>query len=142
MLKRDCKGTFEIYRKNDHDKTKGELMKELGAWAQQAACLEAGVHIQDITERKWAEEKLRESEESFRRVFQEGPLGMCIATPDFHFTKVNDAFCRMLGYSSHELALLTFKDITHPEHLTQDIESANKLITGEIPVYRTEKRYH
>ncbi|MBI4768639.1 MAG: PAS domain S-box protein [Deltaproteobacteria bacterium] len=122
-------------------RTKGELMKELGPLPRQAAFWEAGLHVQDITERNWAEEKLWESEERFRRVFQEGPIGMCIATPDFHFTKVNDAFCLMLGYSSRELALLTFKDITHPEHLNQDIESVNKLISGEIPVYRTEKRY-
>jgi PAS domain S-box-containing protein len=117
------------------------LMKELGTWPRQTAFLEAGLPIQDIIELKGAEEKLMESEEKFRRVFQEGPLGMCIATADFRFSRVNNAFCRMLGYSSRELALLTFKDITHPEHLTQDIESVNKLIAGEIPFYRTEKRY-
>jgi PAS domain S-box-containing protein len=99
------------------------------------------VHVQDITERKRAEEALQESEESFRRVFEEGSLGMCIAGPDFRFTKVNEAFCRMIGYAAQELALLSFKDITHPEHLAQDVASVNKLITGEIPVYRTEKRY-
>ncbi|OGP50220.1 MAG: hypothetical protein A2Y79_07895 [Deltaproteobacteria bacterium RBG_13_43_22] len=99
------------------------------------------VHVQDITERKRADEILQESEECFRRVFEEGPLGMCIANPDFHFTKINEAFCQMMGYTGQELASLTFKDITHPEHLAQDIESVNKLIAGEIPAYRTEKRY-
>ncbi len=47
----------------------------------------------------------------------------------------------MLGYSEDELKSLTFKDITHPEHILQDVENIKRLSLGEISVYRTEKRY-
>jgi PAS domain S-box-containing protein/putative nucleotidyltransferase with HDIG domain len=116
--------------------SKDQLIQELQSLHQRIA------ELGEIeTDHRPAEGALRESEESFRRVFEEGPLGICMAGPDFRFTKVNEAFCRMLGYTPQELALLTFKDITHPEHLTQDIESVNKLITRETPLFRTEKRY-
>jgi PAS domain S-box-containing protein len=95
----------------------------------------------DITERKRAEEALRESEEKFRRIFDEGPLGMAMAGKDFRFIRVNTALCRMLGYTASELTSLTFKDITHPDHLSEDSEFVQKAFRGEIPRYHTEKRY-
>jgi PAS domain S-box-containing protein len=95
----------------------------------------------DITERKQAEEALRESEEKFRKIFDDGPVGMVMAGKDYRFIRVNAAFCRMLGYSASELTSLTFKDITHPEHLHEDSKSVMQVVNGEIPRYCTEKRY-
>ena len=95
----------------------------------------------DISERKRADEALRESEERFRRIFEEGPLGMALSGGDFRFVKANAAFCKMIGYSERELFALSFRDITHPEHLAGDEVSTQKLRAGEIPLYRTEKRY-
>ena len=58
----------------------------------------------DISERKQAEDALRESEERYRRVFEEGcPLGVAILGKDCHFVKVNSALCRMVGYTEAEL---------------------------------------
>ncbi|HVP89696.1 MAG TPA: PAS domain S-box protein [Terriglobales bacterium] len=90
---------------------------------------------------KRAEEVLRDSEERFRRVFEEGPLGMAMSDAYFRFTRANAALCLMLGYSEKELTTLTFKEITHPDYLNGDSEAMRKLLRGEIPVYRTEKRY-
>ncbi len=95
----------------------------------------------DITDRKRAEEFLKESEERFRRIFEEGPLGMATSGTDFKFIKANAAFCRMMDYEENELTSLTFKDITHPEYITQDSEAMKKLSVGDIPIYHTEKRY-
>jgi two-component system, cell cycle sensor histidine kinase and response regulator CckA len=88
-----------------------------------------------------AEKSLQPNEDHFQRIFDEGPLGMAFVSLDFHFTRVNATFCKMMGYSKRELLSMTFADITHPEYVTKDIKSIKKLIKGILPVYRTEKRY-
>ncbi len=95
----------------------------------------------DVTARKEAEEALRESEERFRKIFEEGPIGMVLTSRDFGFFRANPAFCRMLGYTSEEMNGLTFLDVTHPEHRAADRDNVERLWQGEIPIYRTEKRY-
>jgi two-component system, cell cycle sensor histidine kinase and response regulator CckA len=97
--------------------------------------------VRDITERKQVEHTIQESEERFRRIFEEGPFGMVITGLDFRFTKANTAFCKMMGYSEHEIMSLTFRDITHPEDISDSAEAMRQLSCGEIPVYKTEKRY-
>jgi PAS domain S-box-containing protein len=96
---------------------------------------------QDISERKQAEAALRGSEELFRRVFEEGPLGLGLVARDYHFLKVNGALCQMLGYPEEELLQKTFADITHPEDLGADVKLAERLFKREIPYYRMQKRY-
>lgn len=95
----------------------------------------------DITERKQAERELRKSDEQFRKMFEESPLGMVMVGADFHFIRANEAFCGMLGFTEQELIALTFKDITHPDHIADDVLHVNDLVNGKIPFYRTEKRY-
>jgi PAS domain S-box-containing protein len=84
---------------------------------------------------------LRESEERFRLVFEEGPTGMAMLDETFHFIQVNPAFAAMLGYSGEELQTMAFPDITHPDHVQNDVEQVRRLLHGELTVYRTEKRY-
>ncbi|MDB9512274.1 PAS domain S-box protein [Kamptonema animale CS-326] len=97
--------------------------------------------LHDITERKIAETSLREREERFRKVFEEGPIGMAIVGLDYRFIKVNPMLCQMVGYSESELLPLTFTDITHPDDLEKDVQLAQQLFQGEIPFYQIEKRY-
>jgi PAS domain S-box-containing protein len=117
------------------------------AWSTRAILDKAGnikeiVGIgHDITKQKESELAMIESEELFRRVFEESPLGMAISGSDFHFTKTNLAFQKMLGYSNEELFLLSFKEITHPDYLSSDLSEVQKLYTNEIKIYQTEKRY-
>jgi len=96
---------------------------------------------QDITHRTQVEKALLESEERFRKIFEEGPLGMALVGQDFRFLKVNLTLCRMVGYTEDELMGLTFADITHPEDLHQDCYLAKEVFEGRIPYYRMEKRY-
>jgi len=97
--------------------------------------------IRDITARKRVDEALRESEERFRRVFEEGPLGLALIEKDYRFQKVNSALCQMVGYSEAELLQVSFADITHPDDLRADMELAERLFKGEIPFFQMRKRY-
>jgi PAS domain S-box-containing protein len=95
----------------------------------------------DISERKKAEEILRESEERFRKIFEESPFSMVMAGKDMGIIKANLSFCKMMGYTEEELLGLTFKNFTHPEHIAPDELSILRLVAQEIPIYHTEKRY-
>jgi PAS domain S-box-containing protein len=97
--------------------------------------------VRDISERKRAEEALRESEEHFRTVFEQARFGMAMSDGQFRFFKVNQAFRDMLGYSDAELSEMTYKDISHSESLAEDIQNIVKLTKGELAVYKTQKRY-
>ena len=100
----------------------------------------AGTHI-DFTERKHAEDALKQSEERFRKVFEHGPLGMILSARDGRFLKANDTFTQMLGYSAEELGSLTIRDITHPDHIKNDLKELDRLSRDEIEVYKTKKCY-
>ncbi len=62
--------------------------------------------VEDVTERKLAEEALRVSEERFRSLFENVPTGVYRTTPNGRILNANPALVRMLGYDSFgELAV-------------------------------------
>jgi PAS domain S-box-containing protein len=62
----------------------------------------AVVCLQDITQRKRGQEALKESEERFRRMFEDTVLGLFQGTVDGELLTVNPAFARMFGYETPE----------------------------------------
>lgn len=58
--------------------------------------------LTDITERKKAEQALREREEQFRNIYENAPFGIFHSTPEGKFVRVNPAFAKMLKYNSPE----------------------------------------
>jgi PAS domain S-box-containing protein len=97
--------------------------------------------LRDISAHKQAEAELRESEERFRRVFEEGPMGLALVATDYRLLKVNNMLCQRLGYMEAELLGLTFADFTHPDDLQADVNLAEQLFANQIPYYQMEKRY-
>ena len=79
----------------DKDKTKEQLITELGELRKRTAELE-----KSETQRNRTEEALREAEARYRGIFENAVEGIFQTTPDGHFLAINPALARMLGYSS------------------------------------------
>jgi PAS domain S-box-containing protein len=63
--------------------------------------IEAGIKLEEeMTERRKVEEALRKSEEQFRSLFENAPVGLYRSSCDGRFTMANPALLRMLGYES------------------------------------------
>lgn len=68
--------------------------------------------IQDVTERKHAEEALRRSEASYRSLIEGATYGIAIWSVEGKFLEVNPALVAMLGYDS-KVELLGVDMVTH-----------------------------
>jgi PAS domain S-box-containing protein len=86
-------------------------------------------------------EMLRDSEERFRLIIDEAPIGMALVSLDGRLVRVNRVLCEIVGYTADELTALTFQAITHPEDLDADLALVDQLARGEIPRYQLRKRY-
>lgn len=95
----------------------------------------------DVTDRKRAEEDLRESEQRFRRVFRDGPLPIAIVDLDLRITNANNALCSFVGRTREELVGATLESFTDPEDVAKDAELDRKMAAGTLPGYQTETRF-
>lgn len=95
----------------------------------------------ELTARRAAERQLREQAELRRMIFDHAPGGISLADMNHRLVEVNEAFCRMLGYSREELLRLTFLQVTHPEDVQKNLSLDDRLIAGESGPAHLEKRY-
>ena len=96
--------------------------------------------VRDITDRKLAEEALRNSEEMFKKVFEKSIIGKSLTSIDGKLT-VNKAFCDIVGYSQEELSGMKFVDITHKDDIELNLKGNNSILNGEKESSHWEKRY-
>lgn len=97
--------------------------------------------VEDITDLKQAEESLRDSEERFRRAFEDAATGIALLAPDGqHILRVNRSLCEILGYAESELLSLTVQDLTHPDDIDRCVRAIQQLLADEIRTYQAEKR--
>ena len=97
--------------------------------------------LEDITDRLSLEAKVRASEELFRKIFEDAPIGINLANLDDNkLVRVNKTYCEMLGYTAAELLGKTFIEIGHPEDNQKNVQVAASLDRGEITSYQIEIR--
>jgi len=84
-------------------------------------------NIRDITERKQAEEALRESEERFHAIFTQATVGIAQTDLEGRFTLVNKCYCDITGRKPKELLGLRMQDITHPDDLAGSMAALKQL---------------
>jgi diguanylate cyclase (GGDEF)-like protein/PAS domain S-box-containing protein len=95
----------------------------------------------DLTEEVRARAAVAESEELFRRMFDDVPVGKVIVGPDLKISRVNAALCAMVGYAAEDFVGKTARAFTHPDDVAAEDDLAARLLTGEIGSYRHEKRF-
>ncbi|MDG2535814.1 PAS domain S-box protein [Sphingomonas sp. HITSZ_GF] len=85
----------------------------------------------DITDRKQAEEALRESEARFRTIFEQANDFLITTTLDNRITSVNPAVIEAIGYSEEEILGRTIADFMDPDQFVISMEAFNrKLMHG------------
>ena len=77
----------------------------------------------------------------FENAFQHAAIGMALVSLEGGFLKVNPAFCDLIGRPEVEMLATDFQAITHPQDLEADLQLLQRLLAGEIPSYRMDKRY-
>jgi PAS domain S-box-containing protein len=77
----------------------------------------------DISDRKKAEEELRESEQKYKLLFDSSPLPMWMfSKTDFLIIDVNEAAVKHYGYSRDEFLQMKIKDLRPSEDIEQFLE--------------------
>jgi two-component system, chemotaxis family, sensor kinase Cph1 len=94
----------------------------------------------DITDRKRAEETIKESEKKFRNLFEHSPVGKSMTGIDGSL-HVNTAFAETVGYSEQELRERNWKEITHPDDIQYTADIIQSMLDGKTESARFEKRY-
>ncbi len=95
----------------------------------------------DITDRKRAEEALRESEEKFHSAFAHAAIGFAMTTPHGHFIDANPAYCALTGYGIDELKTMEFSNIINPDDRAANMKLIDRMRSGQIDDFVLENRY-
>lgn len=95
----------------------------------------------DVTERRQAEEALRESEQRLRLIFDTSQAGIILVSPAGEITFANQRMAEMFGYSPGALPGTPYPDLLYPtEHDLGDFRM-RQLIAGEIEQVSSERHY-
>lgn len=86
-------------------------------------------------------DRLSESEERFRTLFEYSEVGMNVRDKESRYLNVNPAFARMMGYSKEELLGVNFNAITHPDYVEAGMANIKTLLTGQRDHFQMEKKF-
>jgi PAS domain S-box-containing protein len=103
----------------------------------------------EIEQRKRAEaalsrraaEKLHESEERFRVMFDNAAIGIALVGMDRRPLEANAAIIEMSGYSPDEFFQLSGAELSYPDDANIGIPELKEVLDGKLHSYQIEKRY-
>ncbi len=94
----------------------------------------------DITDRLAADDRLAESEQRYRRLFDSSPAALAMIDADLRLTLVNQAFADILGYRRDDLQGMLLPDLTYPDDVPLCTELRQSVLSGETAQYHLEER--
>jgi PAS domain S-box-containing protein len=86
----------------------------------------------NITERKLANEKIRESELRYRSLIEQATDAICIADASMKIVDINHSGCRMLGYAREEFLQLSIDDIFITDDLMTNPLKIDEMRSGKV----------
>ena len=84
---------------------------------------------------------MRLADPAFRAIFEDSPVGICVVDRNLKVVDVNAAYCDMLGRTEAEVMQAHIPDFTHPDDRVRDLEAMPRVLSGELPHYKVDKRY-
>lgn len=101
-------------------------------------------NLHDITERKRADEALREAHERFLSAFEHAPIGIAMIDLEGGVLQANSAYGRIAGYPAPQLCGMNVHDLTHPSDRESSKVEMTRFVsraTDKSDTFRIEKRY-
>lgn len=129
LVKKDGSSVYINTRFVPHKNSKGEVEGIIGL-------------VLDITDRKIAEDKLKDRERQFRHLVEANVIGVIIKSLDGPIYEANDIFLKMVGYTRADLeeGKVNWKLMTPPEYL-KNVLKYEKEILSKGSVIPFEKEY-
>lgn len=100
-----------------------------------------GTQLGRVVERERSEKALRQSEARFRTIFEAAVLGVALIDLEGQLLECNPAACSMFGYSSEELAQITYLNHADFSNLVGNVDLFDELSRGLRDYYLLEKPY-
>jgi len=116
-------------------------LREANAELEQRVAARTADLQEEVLRRRATEATLRASEERWRSMFEASAVGIAVIDQQNHFAAANEAFQKMVGYTSEELQSLGPLDITHEEDRKATQEMIEDVQSGKRQDCHTEKRY-
>jgi PAS domain S-box-containing protein len=96
--------------------------------------------LRDNTERKKAEESLKESQKKFEGLFMGNPEAAVYLGPDYHILDINPCFEKLFGYNLAEIRGRLLDDVIVPNDKREEAESLNKKAVRGYVYHSTVRR--
>jgi len=126
----------EAMKKGVHDYLMKNNLLRLGP-----AVLREIKDAENRRQHKKARAALVQSEEKYRLLVENAPVGISISNLDGEFQTVNRAYCDIIGYSEKELRNMTFMELTVEEFKERTVNIVDEFLEGKIEKTRIEKQY-
>ncbi len=95
--------------------------------------------VTDLTERKHAEKALRESEERFRRLYDDAPAGYHEVNVEGRIVNINRTECELLGYRKEDLIGRLVFDLISEETRESAMKAFPEKVSGRRPLRTIER---
>ncbi len=85
--------------------------------------------------------EMKQSEERFRSAFSNAPIGIGILSKEGRWLEVNDAFCKVFGFSEVEILEKKVHDLANPKDLVNILTNIALVIQGKSSLFQGELRF-